>query len=1702
MVATWLGQDEPDSGSGYGDALATSRKANSSIFSKAPSATDDWMRTMLDAAEREAQRRQEEEARKKREAEQAARDARLAHDRDQDERRAFAKDNADRFGPNTDNVFTLIKNGKQSALAWGASPEGQGFLTGGGYDKFKADEFNKDPYGYLAKNPTLREFNYGLDSPDDLAGKVPDDVQESLNFWFRTKEGEKRRQAKAGAVTANPVEAALTDVLPDNKAGRFAAGLGTGLAEAVPIVGPAIAGASGSNTDVSDPKLWAEGASVAGNSALLTGGGPIEKAIAEKVGPNVLKQLAGKAAFGAGSNAALAAAGQAATGEFDPQALGEAAALGGVMTAGPSALMAGVKGLRDMATNPAVRDAIVNGERGSVQADFGIGGRGKKFRTQEEAKAAMQAAAASGDEAAYAEAVDAYMEFSKDAGVVGIDENTARLTAAREKLAGDVRGMSDADLAQGPEPAAPADRTDPNYVNRADMAPTEPEPPVPPPPPIDVPPSGPPPGGSDGLPPSGSDGGGPSAPTGETPPPTSPDASQRAYGPDTMEKALAALHASVTGRQRTAALERIDLLDRMARSGDTKTEFDKWIAENHASSRPFQSTGDPINWGERPPVDPHDSSRPTGRGGRGGGDSSPIDMSAPPSPDSLYPPRDGGPPPPTDLSGPPTPGPGEPAYDPAINFLGLENADVGLTRRQRAMNAIRDKVGRGVNDHDLVTPIAEQRAKYAGRVHSFANSYAEATRSVLNLFKLDKEHHIILPNGERIALADLALDATLPGDRLRPGGAQQLGFEPEAGQVGLSNWERLKDQLSPEQVAGIEELKAIGQRYRDLSDLTGRDTTQDVAGYIPRGTPEVGGARARGRGGVQPGGTTAAEMTRGFATQAEGEAAGWTYPSPVEAARNAYQQLGSAIVDAHVAKQIKALKADDGTPLFVPQGSSLNNTLGAENVKVPAIDKELGTTAPGLKPLEGLKGPTDAASALNKVINIEKDPIMGRLIVGVSRQIGGLRVVGDFSDPVRTAAAALTHLTAAKKAYGLAAKEMLTEDAYGRYFRSLDPEMRDIANRELYLDPVGHPDANFFGVDLTRVPGYTKMSRLAGAYLNILRIESLKQDIEAAAKQGKPLTPEQVTQAAKGINTGTGAGSLMAGKNTPMAGLVYFPRWLGARMEFIAMAAKPGGGLSGHYARQAMLRLIGGGIVTAYVANLAQGKDTPWKDGVPQIYVPGIGFTSALPGYGALVRTLTKSSPISLDRDREAQNPTDAFKYAFDAFGGPIPSIGKALVKGKTPVGDDASWNNPEFWLRSIAPFSMSNIDRETFTRPDAALAQVADTLGVSVRTDRPTKFQAAANEIDQIIRAQFPGIHPPAYSDKYTLSDLNDTQKDALKKTPEYAAYRAKIDDAVAAKDEEAPGPVEFIKNAYATEKDRHAQALASAEAQFAQDRNGNRYRKNVADEQSRHIAASNYIEAQAKVLKLGRSARDYATGKMRDDLTVGDVFSATQPEDKAVAQYYGIYDEPGSKQADGTPNWDVVDAKQQAFLASLDGSTRAYVEQRLEDLKTRGVTNAKGEAVALPTLARLEKVKAAAKDFYAIRDTEFVKLQQRDRFFQQFDSYSDFLSQVQQAASEQGLQYQDVLAGVQKKHSAYRMFGTKVEKAQRKLRGSNTLLDYGLQEFYNKPAVNWKGYIANQYGDTQYDNLGPQYVNRSGPTSLQQSAFARRYGAKPLGN
>lgn len=405
---------------------------------------------------------------------------------------------------------------------------------------------------------------------------------------------------------------------------------------------------------------------------------------------------------------------------------------------------------------------------------------------------------------------------------------------------------------------------------------------------------------------------------------------------------------------------------------------------------------------------------------------------------------------------------------------------------------------------------------------------------------------------------------------------------------------------------------------------------------------------------------------------------------------------------------------------------------------------------------------------------------------------------------------------------------------------------------------------------------------------------------------------------------------------------------------------------------------------------------------------------------------------------------------------------------------------------------------------PGEGAAQVAGGF-MGLQANPESRSQEGVRRTDAEIRTQFPGTTDTNKNGIIDRGDLNSRDKEAF----DASATGTEIDafkEETRGIREETEGVQKTAIDRYIEEMDRerdnHIQNLQSLEQAVEDGMPKSQWKQAYAEEMKRNRVAKDTISKRSEHDMVtddfgeNRKVMDPKTGKPRE-MSVNEYLGrSTQPEDEAVDAYYALFDQASG--VGGQVDFDKLEDLRFDYLEKLSPEVRAYVEERLDTFAQKGVTDSEGNLVPLPTLGEYEDVKDIADPFWQLRDSEFTKLQQKNDFFTQFQNYDAFRDEIAKVAAKEGIQESDILASLRRRQKGFKRFEVMLEREQRKMRGSNNKLDQGLQDFYDRPAVNWMSAIASRFGDTQYDNLGPKLAMRESPSAVDQNRFLLKYSKK----
>lgn len=362
----------------------------------------------------------------------------------------------------------------------------------------------------------------------------------------------------------------------------------------------------------------------------------------------------------------------------------------------------------------------------------------------------------------------------------------------------------------------------------------------------------------------------------------------------------------------------------------------------------------------------------------------------------------------------------------------------------------------------------------------------------------------------------------------------------------------------------------------------------------------------------------------------------------------------------------------------------------------------------GLPGLNGTTFPDSVANAANTILNDEKaisgkGAIPVRIVQAVNSLLRSLNASVDVSFlGIQGQLGAVTHPREYAQAMGVAMKAMNDERALGAYIRNFDevaqsvrmPDSRAWASVGLRI---GGADTEFaigqglgpkVGRAIRNAPAIKQSNRMFGYFGDSMRLEVADALARASRASGKQLTPEHLAEIAHAANLVTGAGGKSLGGAT--GDLFFFaPRFFASQLELAGRALTLDPSPAGDEARQALIRLLGVGTLLTVGMNEARGKETDFS-----LYRNGRvnGNFMRIRDLGG--QDISLFGPWdSLLRGIAATVQGD-YTYMARTKASPTVSIVWDLVYDESFMGDRA--RTPEYMLRRLLPFSLSEIGRES----------------------------------------------------------------------------------------------------------------------------------------------------------------------------------------------------------------------------------------------------------------------------------------------------------------------------------------------------------------------------------------------------------------------
>ena len=542
---------------------------------------------------------------------------------------------------------------------------------------------------------------------------------------------------------------------------------------------------------------------------------------------------------------------------------------------------------------------------------------------------------------------------------------------------------------------------------------------------------------------------------------------------------------------------------------------------------------------------------------------------------------------------------------------------------------------------------------------------------------------------------------------------------------------------------------------------------------------------------------------------------------------------------------------------------------------------------------EALLGPRGATDAFNAMLNPNGPLQAARKLTGdINGFMRLFHTVLDISDFGRLAGTAgVMDPKGFWKGMKTGFKTLFSPNSVYKNMRAGDVELAGMDIPYTHTDfikhgmAVGIPDIDL-GL-LNKAPYGSgnvirKISNITQSGISTLRYEAVKTQLMNMKAAGQMIDEDTLKSVIKAVNLTTGSSIHRGVKGADL--FIQFPNWIQSQFEFLIHGAAGVPGLVGIgtasfenlYAAKALVRMVGLGVMSTYVVNGIGGKDTEWKNGVPQMRI-GDTTINAFGPYGALVSGIVAGAEGNLEpllRSRAS----------------PLFQIGWDLGTGKTYMGDVASFNDPEYWAKALAPYSFTGAKDEG----------VANYLlqGAGVRARQVSSFKLLREQALETMGTEW--------------ADLSGQQKEQL---------RLANPELVASLDKETKRRAEtgdpYAKNAIATQE-VNDELLAQQKALNALVQKG-------------EISAVQFREG-LRQLSLVASTRKQ---QIRADLGVDKSDKPPAETQKALNDYFDLFTKADSGILEagvktGIVDWDVFERLEAELMSNLTPLQQKVIQDR----------------------------------------------------------------------------------------------------------------------------------------------------------------------------
>lgn len=177
---------------------------------------------------------------------------------------------------------------------------------------------------------------------------------------------------------------------------------------------------------------------------------------------------------------------------------------------------------------------------------------------------------------------------------------------------------------------------------------------------------------------------------------------------------------------------------------------------------------------------------------------------------------------------------------------------------------------------------------------------------------------------------------------------------------------------------------------------------------------------------------------------------------------------------------------------------------------------------------------------------------------------------------------------------------------------------------------------------------------------------------------------------------------------------------------------------------------------------------------------------------------------------------------------------------------------------------------------------------------------------------------------------------------------------------------------------------------------------------------------------------------------------------EDKAVDAFYAISGNTPLL-ADGTVDFDGIDAKKKALLQSLTPAQRAYVER---------MTNKPSQTPDNKMVSEYDIVKDITKPYWEASGAVFDAVKASSGFLSQFANYDAYQNWIAATSQEYGLTPDTVGAFIESKIPDVKKFNEVMSNYKKAMRLTNPYLDRALTEWYGMEPANRLDFVLSGYG------------------------------------